>query len=135
MMGTIYVAQSRALSDWASDVGLSKHVYKVGCTDADPKDAVAAGWAGMTDWKLVRKEDAVGLTEDEVIERLAKKEKMIDPALYPKIRGTRGIFKVIPTKVENSMLVARALASQEELKQVKPKPADFADYLIKNALK
>jgi hypothetical protein len=134
-MATIYVARSANAGKWASDVGLSKHVYKVGVTDEDVKELVAKGWAGETDWTVVKSQPVDGVSEAEVIERLAKKEKMIDPGLYPRLKGAVGIFKVLPAKVENSMLVARAMASQAELKEVKLKPADFADYLIRNALK
>ena len=134
-MGTIYVARSNGLSQWGYDVGLSKHLYKVGYTDDDAKAAVAAGWAGESDWTLVKKQDGVdGLSEEQIIERLARKEKMIDPNLYPRIKGTRGIYKVLPARVENHILVQRALAGQEELKDVKVKHPEFAAYLITNAL-
>lgn len=55
-MATIYVARSSKLSRWASDVGLGKHVYKVGVADGDPRPLAAAGWAGESDWTIVRKE-------------------------------------------------------------------------------
>ena len=48
-MPVLFVARSVKLSRWASDVGLGKHVYKVGVTDDDPKTLAAAGWAGETD--------------------------------------------------------------------------------------
>jgi hypothetical protein len=131
-MPTIYVARSPATSQWASDVGLSKHIFKVGVTDEDPKDVVARGWAGATDWALVKKQET-DLDEAEAIERLAKKEKMIDPSLYPRLKGAAGVFKVLPARVENHLLVQRALASEGELKAAKPKVGDFADYLIRNA--
>ena len=47
-MTTVYVARSAKLQKWASDVGLSKHVYKLGCTDGDLKALIASGWAGAS---------------------------------------------------------------------------------------
>src|SRR5271169_1401858 len=98
-MGTIYVAKSMKLGKWASDVGLSKHVFKVGYTEGPVKDVIAAGWAGESDWQLVKKQEVEGVSEDGLIARLALKVRMIDPTLYPKIKGTRGIFKVVPDHV------------------------------------
>ena len=132
-MPSIYVARSVKTGKWASDVGLGKHVYKIGVTEGDPKEAAAGGWAGETDWSIVKSEPADGLDEDEAISRLAGKERMIDPNLYPKLKGARGIFRVNPTKVENHIVVARALAGSSDLKALKLKPADFAAYLINNA--
>jgi hypothetical protein len=134
-MGVIYVARSAKLSKWASDVGLSKHVFKVGFTDEPLKPIVEAGWAGENDWTLVKKQDADGISEDEIIERLAHKEKMIDPKFYPKLKEARGIFKVAPAHIENHLLVTRALAGEEERVEFKLKPTDFAVYLIQNALR
>jgi len=134
-MPTIYVARSSKVGKWASDVGLSKHVFKLGCTEEDPKALAAAGWAGETDWQIVRKQAVEGLTEADAIERVARKEKLIDPNLYPKLRGAAGVFKVIPAHVENHILVSRALAGQAERIELKLKPADFADYLIGNAVR
>jgi hypothetical protein len=132
-MGVIYVARSAALGKWASDVGLSKHVFKVGVTDEPVKPLVAEGWAGETDWQLVKAEDAGALAETEAIERLARKEKLIDPKYYPRIRNTAGLFKVDPNHVESHILVSRALAGEAERAAIKLKPADFAAYLIHNA--
>jgi hypothetical protein len=134
-MATIYVARSSKLSKWASDVGLSKHVFKLGCTDEDPKALATAGWAGETDWQLVKKQAVDGLDEGDAIERVARKEKLIDPKFYPKLRGAVGVFKVIPAHVENHILVSRALAGEAERIELKLTPADFADYLIGNAVR
>ena len=115
-MATIYVARSSKLGKWASDVGLSKHVFKLGCTEEDPKALAAAGWAGETDWQIVKRQTVEGLTEADAIERVARKEKLIDPNLYPKLRGAAGVFKVIPAHVENHILVSRgALASPSQM--------------------
>ena len=134
-MATIYVVRSSKLSKWASDVGLSKHVFKLGCSEEDPKALVAAGWAGETDWQLLRKQPVEGLTEAEAVERVARKAKLIDPNLYPKLRGAVGVFKVLPAHVENHILVSRALAGDAERIELKLKPVDFADYLIGNAVR
>jgi hypothetical protein len=132
-MATIYVARSVKAGKWASDVGLGKHVYKLGVTDDDPKAAAASGWAGETDWSIVKAEAVEGLEEDEAIDRLAAKERMIDPDFYPKLKGARGVFRLNEVKVENHFIVARALSGESDLKALKLKPADFAAYLIANA--
>jgi hypothetical protein len=132
-VSTIYVARSVKTSKWASDVGLGKHVYKVGVADDDPKTLAAAGWAGESDWSVVKSEEIEGLSEDEVIERLVRKERMIDPNLYPKLKGARGVFRLNLVQVENHIVVSRALAGDSDLKALKVKPADFAAYLIHNA--
>ena len=135
-MGQIYVARSVKLSKWGSDVGVSKHVFKVGVGDAAGlKELTATGWAGETDWAIVKQQDAGAVTEAEAVERLMLKEKMIDPALYPKVKGERGFFKVLPAHVENHILVSRALAGDQRSEELKLKPVDFAAYLIHNALK
>jgi hypothetical protein len=137
-MADIYVAASRNLGEWAAEVGLTKHIYKVGIAEDTAEAAVEtlvdSAHAGETDWKLVRKQNADALDETAVIARLSKKEKIVDPMFYPRIKGAQGIFKVKPTNVENHMLIQRALAN-EETKAVKVKPTDVADYLIENALK
>jgi hypothetical protein len=131
-MEQIYVARSVKAGKWGSDVGLGKHVYKVGIAD-DPKAVAAAGWAGESDWSIVKSEPVEGLSEDAAIERLAVKERMIDPNLYPKLKGARGVFRINPVKVENHIVVSRALAGESDLKALKLKPEDFAAYLIHNA--
>jgi hypothetical protein len=132
-MGVIYVARSARLSKWASDVGLTKYVFKVGYVDQDPKPAVCTGWAGETDWNLVKMREAMGVSEPELIDRLKRKEKMIDPFYYPRLRGATGIFKVLPEHVENHILVSRAIAGDPQRAAPKLKPAEFAEYLIQNA--
>ena len=135
-MGTIYVARSLKLSKWASDVGLSKHVYKLGVTDEKVKPLLeAARWAGEDDWALVRQDDAGGLSEEEVLTRIGRKEKAVDPRYYPRIKDAVGIFKVDPVHVESHLIVGRALDGTAERVAIKLKPADFASYLIHNALR
>jgi hypothetical protein len=135
-MATIFVARSAELSQWASDVGLSKHVYKLGVTEAPLKEIVAAGWSGSAGWSLVRKREGIeDLDNETAIARVATRVKMIDPALYPRLRGETGIFKVTPAQVENHIVLTRALADTPESGEIKVKHPDFADYLIHNALR
>lgn len=135
-MATIYVARSKGLGEWGSDVGLGKHLYKVGLADEPGKEAIEAlntgSHAGQTDWVLVKADDAGDLDEATLLERLGNREKMVDPKYYPRIRGALGVFKVKPENVENHILVKQALAGQEP-KLGKLKPADVAGYLIVNA--
>ncbi len=57
---------------------------------------------------------------------------VVEPTYYPRIRGEPGILRVKPDKVENSLLVEKAMSGEESL-DFKVKPGDFAAYLIKNA--
>jgi hypothetical protein len=132
-MPVLYVARSAKLSHWASDVGLGKNVYKVGISDEDPKALAAAGWAGETDWKIVGREEVDGMTEEDAIDRLQRKEKMIDPNIYPKLKGALGVFRLPAASVENHIIVSRALAGDSDRIDLKLKPADFAAYLMHNA--
>jgi hypothetical protein len=134
-MAILYVARSAKLGRWASDVGLGKHVYKVGVADGDPRAVAAVGWAGETDWTIVRKTAVEALSEEEALDRLGRKEKMIDPNLYPKLKGAAGVFRLTPARVENHIMVTRALAGQSDRPEIKLKPADFADYLIHNTVR
>lgn len=134
-MPVLFVARSVKLGRWGSDVGVGKHVYKVGLAEGDPKALAAAGWAGESDWKIVKSREVEGLTEEEAIERLAKKERMLDPNLYPKLKGATGVFRLRAEQVENHILVTRALAGDSDRLDLKLKPADFAEYLIHNAMR
>ena len=132
-MSILYVARSPKLGRWGSDVGLGKNIYKVGVTEGDPRELAAAGWAGETDWTIVRRLAVESLNEYDALDRLARKEKMIDPNLYPKLKGTAGVFRLTPARVENHIVVTRALMGQSDRAEIKLKPTDYADYLIHNA--
>lgn len=136
-MPVIYVAKSKGLEKWGADHGLTKHVYKLGLAEDSAEAAVerlnAAAAAGHADWKLVKEKEVEAADEAEVLERLGRKTKMVDPAYYPGLKGARGIFKIKPVDIERSVLVGQAVAG-EEMKPVKINAASIADYLIKNAL-
>jgi hypothetical protein len=132
-MTTIYVAASKANQEWGADVGLGKNLYKVGVTDDSP-ETVLEGFAGQTDWKVL-KSAPCEISEEDALAQLARKEKAVDPLYYPKLRGAAGLFKVTIASVENSMLVALALDGREPPKNFKVKPVDIGQYLINNAIK
>jgi hypothetical protein len=136
-MPVIFVAKSKSLEKWGADHGLTKHVYKLGVAADSGEAAVerlnAETLGGHTDWKLVSEKEVDAAAESEVLERLAKKTKAVDPAYYPGLKGARGIFKVKPVDIERSVLVGQAVAG-EAMKPVKINAATIADYLIKNAL-
>jgi hypothetical protein len=66
---------------------LPKNIYKIGIAEGDPKPLAATGWAGESDWIITRKQTVEGLSEDDALEKLARKEKMAEPHLYPKLKG------------------------------------------------
>jgi hypothetical protein len=135
-MADIYVAVSRSLQAWAGDVGLTKHVYKLGLAPDGAEAALARLTAercgGRTDWKLVRKQAVEGMDEATVLARVAGKEMAVDPDYYPQLKGAAGIFKVKLANVENHILLRQALAG-EQPQSARMKPTDFADYLIRSA--
>ncbi len=133
-MATIYVATSKALQQWGGDVGLGKNLYKFGVIEDGTPEQALANLAGQTDWKVLKTAPAEG-PEQALLDRLARKEKLVDPHYYPRLRGAMGIVKVDMIKVENSMLVAIALDNREPPKNFKVKPVDVAQHLINNALK
>jgi hypothetical protein len=137
-MPIVYVARSPTLQKWGGEVGVTKHLFKIGVAD-DAEAAVKAlndsGCAGASDWKLLVKEATeVEVDEDKAIERLAVREKMVDPNLYPRLKGERGVVKVKPANVENHLMVKKALAGDDDI-AIKVTPAVIGAYLIANALR
>lgn len=135
-MLTVYVARSQSLQQWASDVGLTPHVYKVGVADGPADQAIEQlnkeKLCGVDDWKLVKAQEA-NCDEATALERVARKEKLVDPAHYPRLGGAQGLVKVKLANVQNRLLVQRMMAGEEE-KALKPKPADVAAHLIQDAV-
>jgi len=135
---SVYVARSLALQKWGAEVGVTKHLYKLGVFDGKPDEAIAAlnaeSCASQADWKLVKAEGAEGVDEASVLAKLSAKLREVDPGLYPKLRGARGIYKIRPEFVANHAMVQRAFAGGSHETIEKVKPADFAAYLIHHAL-
>ena len=132
-MGIIYVAKSALLGEWGNDVGLSKHLYKVGYADDATADPIEA-WCGESDWVLLKTQPAEIESEDILFERIARKEKLIDPRHYPRLKGTAGIFKISQKNVENQMVLAKALDGEISdaiaRRATRLKPVDFATYIL-----
>lgn len=132
-MATLYVAASKGLATWGSDVGLTKHIYKVGVTDGTAEAAIeelnANQHAGQDDWRLAKKVASVDIDEATALARIAAKEKTVDGNYYPRIKNAPGIFKVKPANVESQLLVQQALKG-EDPHVVKVKTADIVGYLI-----
>lgn len=136
-MSIIFVARSAALCKWGADVGLGKHLCKIGVAadKAAMKAQIDAGWAGETDWRLLGAEDAPGLSEEAARAGVECREKPVDPGYYPRIKGAVGIFRLNIAHVQNAMLVSQAMASADQpLTAPPPKPKDVAAYLIRLAL-
>ncbi len=135
-MATVYVARSQNLQQWASDVGLTAHVYKVGVAGDSVESVVeslnADKFAGESDWTLVKAQEA-DTDEAAVLERIGRKEKLVDPAHYPRLGGASGLVKVKLANVQSRLLVQRMMAGEEE-KATKPKPADIAAHLLQDAV-
>jgi hypothetical protein len=135
-MALLFVAHSKVIAAWGGDVGLGKNLYLLDLADdlAAAEAALAAKPCGAEDWKILKREE---VTRDDVAAlqaKLALKEKRVDPALYPRLRGFAGLFKVKPENVENHLLVKTALEGLQNI-AIKIKPTDIAAYLLHNALK
>ncbi len=134
-MATIFVAVSKSLQAWGSDVGLTKYLFKVDVTTESAEAAVARMNAdrlgGRDDWVLLKAE-TTATSQAEALAKIGGKETAIDPVYYPQIKGARGIFKVKPTNAENHFFIESALAGHER-KATKVSPAEIATYLIRNA--
>lgn len=135
-MTLIFVAQSKLIAQWGGDVGLGKNLFLLGFA-ADLADAdhfLGQHPCGADDWKILKSAESEITDSEPIYARLGLKEKRIDPALYPRLRGFGGLFKLRPEAVENHLLVKLALDGLDGSK-VKVKPADMAAFLLMNALK
>jgi hypothetical protein len=137
-VATIYVAKSKNLQEWGSDVGISKSLYKVGLFDGAATDAIAdlnaRAYLGQTDWTLMADRETELSDQAAMVDKLAERGNRVDPTYYPKIKGDRGIFKVNVHNVEAQLIVRNTMAG-EIPKVPKLKPADIGNYLIDGALR
>jgi hypothetical protein len=111
-MPTVYVARSESLQEWAADVGLTVHVYKVGVADSAEAAATALNaesFAGASDWVVIVSEEA-NVEEAAALAKVGAKEKAVDPLFYPRIKGATGLFKVKMTNVQTRLLVQKMMA-------------------------
>jgi hypothetical protein len=137
-MPSIYAALSPAMQEWGGDVGVSKHLYRVGLAEDDPKAAVdemnAEGYAGQKDWVLAGSKAAPeGMDAARLLTRLAERLKVLDPLYYPKIKGAKDIVRTDQRKVEANLVIKRTMEGRDS-KVPKLKPADYADYIIGGVL-
>ena len=132
-MTQAFVATSKTVSEWAADVGLTKHVYRIGVADdvAAAIDALNTDQVvGAADWTLLASA-ATTLDKESLLTKLGAKETRLDPLYYPRLRGDDALVKVKPANVANHLLVQAALAGKE-MKVPKVKEKDFGAYLLRN---
>jgi hypothetical protein len=137
-MGLLFVAKSKGLQDWGSDVGISKNIFKVGLFEGSAVDAAAdlnaRAYLGQCDWAIIAKRECELTDEPAMLARMGERTARVDPNYYPRIKGDRGIFKINIHNVEAQMVVKNAMADGET-KVPKVKPADIGNYLIDAALR
>ena len=135
-MPIVFIAHSKQVAAWGADVGLGKNLFLLSTAeDADAATAfLTAKPCGAEDWILVKKEELETADAEALQNKLAAREKRVDPNLYPRLRGFQGLFKVKIENVENHVMVKKALDG-ESPKEIKVKPADIAAYLLHNAKK
>ena len=132
-MPSIYVAFSPAMQEWGSDVGVSKHLYKPGFTEGNPKDAVRdlneAAYAGQKDWELAGAREAAEFDETSFAARLIDRQKTIDPLYYPKIKGAKDIVKLEQRKIEANIVIKLTMEGRDS-KVPKLKPPLVAEVIL-----
>jgi len=133
MPAFIYVSFSPAMQEWGSDVGVGKHLYKAGFTDATPEVAVQAlnedNYAGQKDWELAGAREVEGMDEGTLAARIPERLKALDPLYYPRIKGAKDILKMEQRKVEANIVIKRTMEGRDS-KVPKLKPPLIADHII-----
>jgi hypothetical protein len=139
-MPAVYVAMSPTQQEWGEGVGISKHLYKIGLAEGEGKDAATAAvaalseatHAGQTDWQMIGFKNLPVESEEELIAKMADRQKMVDPTYYPKIKGVRGIFRINIRNVEAHHVIKNTMDGKTA-KVPKLKPKDIAEYLLSAA--
>ncbi len=136
-MSVVFVAMSVAMQEWGADVGVSKHLYRVGLTDGEAQDAVQnmcdESYAGHTDWQLAGSRDGEDLDEETLLQRAAERQKTLDPLYYPRIKGAKDIVKLDQRKIEANIVIKKTMEGKDS-KVPKLKPADMAEFLLDSVL-
>jgi hypothetical protein len=117
-MSLIFVARSAELCEWGSDVGLGKTLFLLGLvSDVQTLETqFKTPLCGCSDWTIIKKQDGDYGPEDTLFESLSWKEKMIDPSLYPRLKGQKGVFRIKLLNVENHLFVKKALVEDDHKK-------------------
>ena len=136
-MSVVYIAMSVAMQEWGADVGVSKHLYRVGFTDGEAQEAVQdmcdEGYAGHTDWQLAGNRDAGDLDAETLLQRAVERQKTLDPLYYPRIKGAKDIVKLDQRKIEANIVIKKTMEGKDS-KVPKLKPSDMAEFLLDSVL-
>ena len=134
-MSNIFVLKSKKLQEWGHSIGITKHIFKFGLTSSSIKELIieynTTFYAGKNDWSLTLSRSSEITSEDNLINKLSLSAELLDPNYYPQVIGTTGIFRIKIDKVENSLLIKRALQDKESLlpaKRINDK--DIANYIL-----
>ena len=136
-MPIVYVALSNIMQEWGADVGVSKHLYKVGYAEGDPQNAIKAlnneNFAGHSDWSLAGSRDVEGLDADTLMQRACERHNVLDPLYYPRLKGVKDIIRLDQRKVEAHIVIKKTMEGQDS-KVPKLKPVDMSNFLIEGIL-
>lgn len=136
-MPNVYIAMSETMQEWGNDAGISKHLYKIGCTDETPEEAVEGlngdSYAGQSDWILVAARAVDEVNPEALMARVGERQKLIDPLYYPRIKGAKDIVRVDQRKVEANIVIKRTMEGRDS-KVPKVKPKDMAAFILDSAL-
>ncbi|MDC0073299.1 hypothetical protein OAK17_00420 [Alphaproteobacteria bacterium] len=133
------ILKSKKLQEWGSSVGVTRYLYKVAIFDEKIKGIATIlndeNCAGHNDWKLISSRQTDFNNQDQVINNIKGKVEVLDNDYYPKLKGEKGILKINPSKVENSLLLKSALENENmQLKKIKIGQKEIANYILDHLL-